>query len=152
MTTEKNNISLRDHFAGVALQGLLASPVMGDCALHDSAAEWVKEMTECAYEFADAMMEEREKGLKVQVKQDEVLSENLVEWLGHVSVRVINALSEEGINTVDDLCKCTEWYLKKVPGLGRISLCEIKEELAQRGLSLQMGTFCDFYPKKSVYR
>ena len=53
--------ALRDHFAGVALQGLLASPVMGDCALHDSAAGWVKEMTECAYEFADAMLAEKEK-------------------------------------------------------------------------------------------
>jgi hypothetical protein len=51
---------LRDHFAGLALQGLLASPVMGDCALHDSAAEWVRELSESAYEFADEMMEVRE--------------------------------------------------------------------------------------------
>lgn len=56
---EANMVELRDHFAGLALQGLLASPVMGDCALHDSAAEWVRELSESAYEFADEMMEVR---------------------------------------------------------------------------------------------
>jgi len=56
-----SNITLRDHFAGLAMQGLLSNQVMGDCALHDSAAEWVKAMTEGAYEFADAMIAERNK-------------------------------------------------------------------------------------------
>lgn len=54
-----NKIELRDYFAAVALQGLLASPVMGDCALHESSADWVNSMTECAYGFADVMLEKR---------------------------------------------------------------------------------------------
>jgi len=59
-----DNLTLRDHFAGLAMQGLLASPVMGDCALHDSAAEWVKVMSKGAYDFADAMIKERNKHMK----------------------------------------------------------------------------------------
>jgi len=57
----REEISLRDHFAGLALQGLLASPKMGDPDIHDSAKEWIKDITESAYEFADAMLAEREK-------------------------------------------------------------------------------------------
>jgi hypothetical protein len=54
-------ISLRDHFAGLAMQGLLASPVMGDCALHNSSVDWLKDITKCSYDFADKMLAEREK-------------------------------------------------------------------------------------------
>jgi hypothetical protein len=61
MITEENNISLRDHFAGLALQGLIISPTMGDPDLHNSAKDWIGDITESAYEFADAMMEERDK-------------------------------------------------------------------------------------------
>lgn len=51
--------TLRDQFAMVALQGLLASPVMGDAALHNCASAWVKDTAESAYDFADAMLEVR---------------------------------------------------------------------------------------------
>lgn len=43
-------MTLRDHFAGLALQGLLA-----DTNLQGSAAEWAMR----AYELADAMLEAR---------------------------------------------------------------------------------------------
>ena len=52
-----SNITLRDHFAGLAMQGLLASPTMGDAALHVSASEWLKDITETAYDFANTMVE-----------------------------------------------------------------------------------------------
>jgi len=58
-----SNITLRDHFAGLAMQGLLASPTMGDAALHASATDWLKDIKETAYEFADAMIKERNKHL-----------------------------------------------------------------------------------------
>lgn len=45
-------ISLRDHFAGLAMQGMLANGVHG--LLIKDTAEW-------AYEQADAMLVEREK-------------------------------------------------------------------------------------------
>ena len=56
-----NMVELRDRFAGMAMQGLLASPVMGDCALHNSHADWLEDITKCSYDFADFMMEERKK-------------------------------------------------------------------------------------------
>lgn len=55
------HITMRDHFAGLAMQGLLASPVMGDCALHNSSVDWLKDITKCSYDFADFMMVYREK-------------------------------------------------------------------------------------------
>ena len=51
--------TLRDQFAMSALQGILSSPVMGDSDLHESAEIWLKDITESAYEFADAMLEAR---------------------------------------------------------------------------------------------
>lgn len=57
----REGISLRDHFASLAMQGLLASPVMGDCALHNSSVDWLKDITKCSYDFADKMLAEREK-------------------------------------------------------------------------------------------
>ena len=55
------NISLRDYFAAKAMQGLLSNIHMGDAALHGSAQEWLKEISEAAYEFADTMLAERER-------------------------------------------------------------------------------------------
>lgn len=59
-----NTLTLRDHFAGLAMQGLLANSNMGDAALHDSSEEWLKDITESAYEYADEMIRERNKHLK----------------------------------------------------------------------------------------
>ena len=47
--------------AAMAMQGFLSNSVMGDSALHDSAEDWVKEITECAVEYADALLKELEK-------------------------------------------------------------------------------------------
>ena len=44
------------------MQGLMASTHMGDSDLHESSADWLKDITESAYEFSDAMLKEREKG------------------------------------------------------------------------------------------
>ena len=57
--TSVNTPTLRDQFAMSALQGILSSPVMGDSDLHESAEIWLKDITESAYEFADAMLEAR---------------------------------------------------------------------------------------------
>lgn len=54
---EKGQEKLRDHFAGLAMQGLLANSNMGDAALHDSSEEWLKDIAESSYTFADAMLE-----------------------------------------------------------------------------------------------
>lgn len=54
-------MTLRDYFAGLAMQGLLSNKHMGDAALHGSAQELLKEISEAAYEFADTMLAERER-------------------------------------------------------------------------------------------
>ena len=54
-------LTKREHFAGLAMQGLLSSAHMGDSDLHDSAAEWVREVTETSVEYADALLKELEK-------------------------------------------------------------------------------------------
>ena len=58
----EEGLSLRDYFAAKAMQGLMSNPIMGDAALHDSADGWIKDITESAFEFADAMIREHEKG------------------------------------------------------------------------------------------
>ena len=154
MITE-NNISLRDHFAGVSLQGLLASPVMGDCALHDSAAEWVKELTECAYDFADAMLERREKKVEAQRLLDEqamldkVLDETMEDC--DITTRSLNGLKAINVITIRDLCNCTELDLRGATGLGKKSIYEIKEVLFQRGLYLKDGQFWGYQREHFTY-
>jgi hypothetical protein len=51
-----NTITLRDHFAGLAIQGLLTN---------DDANDWtVEETANVAYQQADAMIAERNKHIK----------------------------------------------------------------------------------------
>ena len=53
------SLTLRDHFAGLAMQGTLI-----DEAIHeesDHAAEWVEKIAKASYEMADAMLKERAK-------------------------------------------------------------------------------------------
>jgi hypothetical protein len=54
-----------NHFAAFAMQGLIVSPTMGDPDIHESAKDWIKDITETAYEFADAMLKARACGLDV---------------------------------------------------------------------------------------
>lgn len=55
-----------------------------------------------------------------------------------LTVRSANCLKAENIQYIGDLVQCTEVELLKTPNLGRKSLTEIKDVLAQRGLSLGM--------------
>ncbi|MCS6996628.1 MAG: DNA-directed RNA polymerase subunit alpha [Casimicrobiaceae bacterium] len=61
-----------------------------------------------------------------------------------LTVRSANCLKAENIHYIGDLVQRTETELLKTPNLGRKSLNEIKEVLAQRGLSL--GTKLDNWP------
>ena len=55
-----------------------------------------------------------------------------------LTVRSANCLKAESIYYIGDLIQRTEVELLKTPNLGKKSLTEIKEVLAQRGLSLGM--------------
>jgi DNA-directed RNA polymerase subunit alpha len=53
-----------------------------------------------------------------------------------LSVRSRNCLQKMGINTLGDLCRCTEAELLASKNFGETSLTEIKEMLASKGLRL----------------
>lgn len=55
-----------------------------------------------------------------------------------LTVRSANCLKAEGIKYIGDLVQKTEVELLKTPNLGKKSLTEIKDVLAERGLSLGM--------------
>ncbi|RDI95868.1 DNA-directed RNA polymerase subunit alpha [Meiothermus sp. QL-1] len=54
-----------------------------------------------------------------------------------LTTRVLHNLKEEGIESVESLLALSEKELKKVPGIGDRSLQEIKDCLAQHGLSIR---------------
>ena len=55
-----------------------------------------------------------------------------------LTVRSANCLKTEGIKYIGDLVQKTEVELLKTPNLGKKSLTEIKDVLAERGLALGM--------------
>jgi len=65
-----------------------------------------------------------------------------------LTVRSANCLKAENIHYIGDLVQRSETELLKTPNLGRKSLNEIKEVLAQRGLSL--GTKIDNWPPANL--
>lgn len=72
---------------------------------------------------------------KSEGKKEKVL-EMTVEELD-LSVRSFNCLKRAGINTVDELTEKTEDEMMKVRNLGKKSLEEVQEKLAELGLSLK---------------
>ena len=72
---------------------------------------------------------------KPEGKKEKVL-EMTVEELD-LSVRSFNCLKRAGINTVDELTEKTEDEMMKVINLGKKSLEEVQEKLAELGLSLK---------------
>ena len=72
---------------------------------------------------------------KPEGKKEKVL-EMTVEELD-LSVRSFNCLKRAGINTVDELTDKTEDEMMKVRNLGKKSLEEVQEKLAELGLSLK---------------
>ena len=65
-----------------------------------------------------------------------------------LTVRSANCLKAEHIYYIGDLVQRTEQNLLKTPNLGKKSLQEIKDVLAQRGLSL--GTKLENWPPASL--
>jgi DNA-directed RNA polymerase subunit alpha len=68
-------------------------------------------------------------------KKEKVLEMTIEEL--ELSVRSYNCLKRAGINTVQELCSKTEEEMMKVRNLGRKSLEEVQEKLADLGLGLR---------------
>jgi hypothetical protein len=53
------DMTLRDYYAGLAMQGVLIDEAIHDES--DHAAEWLEKIAKASYEMADAMLKERNK-------------------------------------------------------------------------------------------
>ena len=51
-------LTKREHFAGLAMQGLLSNSVMGDSDLHDNHQEWLEDITDASVKFADKLLKQ----------------------------------------------------------------------------------------------
>lgn len=54
-----NGLTKREHFAAMAMQGLLADPTYAD--VFETAEEWRKNIAEASVEFAECLLAELEK-------------------------------------------------------------------------------------------
>jgi DNA-directed RNA polymerase alpha subunit len=122
------NISLRDHFAGLAMQARAAqSADPQHIALY-------------AYQVADAMLTSR----RSQSAFDPVLLTHIDEL--ELTVRSSNCLKGAGVYCIGDLIHMTEIEVLKLPNMGRRSVNEVKEALATLGLKL--GTKVEGWPPR----
>ena len=83
---------------------------------------------------------EHVQGVEIMVEKEEDKKEKILEMTIEeldLSVRSYNCLKRAGINTVEELTKMTEEDMMKVRNLGRKSLEEVQQKLAEVGLSLR---------------
>ena len=97
-----------------------------------------KILTEHLMLFVGLNREAQEAEIMVEKEEDqkEKVMEMTIEELD-LSVRSYNCLKRAGINTVQELTQKTEEDMMKVRNLGRKSLEEVQEKLAELGLSLR---------------
>lgn len=74
---------------------------------------------------------------KEESKKEKILEMNIEDL--DLSVRSYNCLKRAGINTVEELVQRDEEEMMKVRNLGRKSLEEVQQKLAQLGLSLRVN-------------
>ncbi|MBO8441378.1 MAG: DNA-directed RNA polymerase subunit alpha [Firmicutes bacterium] len=97
-----------------------------------------KILTEHLAMFVD--LTETAQNAEIMVEKEETVKEKMLEMTIEeldLSVRSYNCLKRAGINTVQELADMTEADMMKVRNLGRKSLDEVKEKLAELDLSLK---------------
>ena len=88
-----------------------------------------------AYETASSMLEKKLKLLKEFADLKARESTDLIHL--NLTLRTLHALMGDDIYTIDQLTKCTENHLLRIPNLGRKALNEIKDGLSAKGLQLK---------------
>ena len=105
----------------------------------DEAASYAaKILTEHLMLFIN--LTDRIQGVEIMVEKEESKKEKILEMNIEdldLSVRSYNCLKRAGINTVEELVQRDEDEMRKVRNLGRKSLEEVQQKLAQLGLSLR---------------
>ena len=110
----------------------------GSCTPQQAVAFSAKILIDHFAKFLDLADITRDINLeKDEVVEEEAQFENIsIEELD-LSVRSYNCLKRDGIQTVLELTERTEEQMMKVKNLGKKSLKEIKDKLAERGLSFK---------------
>ena len=110
----------------------------GSCTPQQAVAFSAKILIDHFSKFLDLSDITRDINLeKDEEVEEEAQFENIsIEELD-LSVRSYNCLKRDGIQTVLELCERTEEQMMKVKNLGKKSLKEIKDKLAERGLSFK---------------
>lgn len=110
----------------------------GSCTPQEAVAFSAKILVDHFNKFMDLAEITRDINLeKDEAVEEEAQFENIsIEELD-LSVRSYNCLKRDGIATVLELCDRTEEAMMKVKNLGKKSLKEIKDKLAERGLSFK---------------
>ena len=105
----------------------------------DEAASYAaKILTEHLMLFTN--LTDRIQGVEIMVEKEESKKEKILEMNIEdldLSVRSYNCLKRAGINTVEELVQRDEDEMMKVRNLGRKSLEEVQQKLAQLGLTLR---------------
>ena len=105
----------------------------------DEAASYAaKVLTEHLMLFIN--LTDRIQGVEIMVEKEESKKEKILEMNIEdldLSVRSYNCLKRAGINTVEELVQRDEDEMMKVRNLGRKSLEEVQQKLAQLGLTLR---------------
>ncbi len=82
-----------EELAGRAMHALLSSSVMGDSALHDSPAEWRKDIVEASIEVAEELLAELEKR-KMSDNNHDAMAEQIKELKAALS-KILKANRED---------------------------------------------------------
>ena len=109
----------------------------GTIAPDDAVSYGAKILNEHLNLFID--LSDNAKNTEILVEKEEGKKEKVLEMMIEeldLSVRSFNCLKRAGINTVEDLASKTEEEMMKVRNLGRKSLEEVLNKLAELGLSL----------------
>ena len=110
----------------------------GTIAPDDAVSYGAKILNEHLNLFVD--LSENAKNAEIMVEKEEGKKEKVLEMSIEeldLSVRSYNCLKRAGINTVEDLASKTEDEMMKVRNLGRKSLEEVLNKMAELGLSLK---------------
>lgn len=110
----------------------------GSIRPEESASLAAKILTEHLVLFIN--LTDHVQGVEILVEKEESKKEKILEMNIEdldLSVRSYNCLKRAGINTVDELVQRNEDEMMKVRNLGRKSLEEVQQKLAQLGLSLR---------------
>lgn len=127
------DMTLRDHFAGLAMQAY----VMDEAILRESntSAHWLTKIAECAYKQADTMLEERNHVKKKDIEENNLYNTSVGSLI--LTMRAENCLRAGGIKTLGELLQCSRNNLMRIPNLGKRTLIEIEEMLANLNLKLR---------------